>query len=138
MNAGPDERDGVGLSVLAVDGATAEWVGDRILAVTLPSRQITAASASHLREQLAAVIGREPLAVLLNVTGVTMIDREAMTGHSHAATVTGLAVVGQSPVDKIVAHRLFGLVSPQCPRRYFMEFQGALDWLHDTAKDPSR
>ncbi|MFP3461394.1 hypothetical protein R5O87_11130 [Arthrobacter globiformis] len=58
-----------------------------------------------------------------------MIERDAMVQYAQAVTVTALALVGQTPVDRLVAHRLVGLTLPKCPNRYFTNAQEALNWL---------
>jgi hypothetical protein len=66
---------------------------------------------------------------MLQLAGVAAIDREAMTLYAKAVAVSALAVVGTSPVDRVVAHRLVGMTSPRCPHRYFTCRDEALEWL---------
>jgi hypothetical protein len=110
--------------------AAVERIDDGLVVITLqPGVRITAAHGSIVRNQLITVFNGQPAGVLLRLAGVAMIDREAMVQYAQAVTVTALALVGQTPVDRLVAHRLVGLTLPKCPNQYFTDTEEALDWL---------
>lgn len=112
------------------EGAAVERIEDGLVRITLqPGARITSAHSVVIRRQLISVFSGEPSAVLLRLDDIAMIDRDAMVQYAQAVTVTALALVGQTPVDRLVAHRLVGLTSPRCPTRYFTDTQDALDWL---------
>jgi hypothetical protein len=112
------------------ESAAVERIEDGLVRITLlPGARITSTHTADVRKQLISVFGGEPSAVLLRLDGIAMIDRDAMVQYAQAVTVTALALVGQTPVDRLVAHRLVGLTSPRCPTRYFTDPQEALDWL---------
>jgi hypothetical protein len=112
------------------DGPTIERLDDELVGIILnPGARITAANISSIRNRLITVFNGRPSGLLLHLAGAAVIEREAMTLYTQAITVTALAIVGHSPVDRVVAHRLLGKTSPQCPSRYFTERHEALEWL---------
>jgi hypothetical protein len=112
------------------ESAAVERIEDGLVRITLePGARITSAHSVVIRKRLISVFSGEPSAVLVRLAGIAMIDREVMVQYAKAVTVTALALVGQTPVDRLVAHRLVGLTSPQCPTRYFTDTQEALGWL---------
>lgn len=110
--------------------AAVERIEDGLVSITLqPGMRITAAHSSIVRNQLITVFNGQPAGMLLRLAGVGMIDRDAMVQYAQAVTVTALALVGKTPVDRLVAHRLVGLTLPKCPNQYFTDTGEALDWL---------
>src|SRR5690349_20685831 len=114
----------------ALDAIRISRIADGLVSITLqPGAHITNAFRSKIREQVIAAFDGQPAGVMLNLAGVAFIDREAMIPGTPSVTVTALALLGQNAVDRVVAHRLLGLASPQCPTGYFTHTQEALDWL---------
>ncbi|MFH5877409.1 hypothetical protein [Arthrobacter sp. NA-172] len=73
--------------------------------------------------------GGKGTAVLLRITGVEHITRDAFRFFSQAVTITAFAVLGSTPVDRVIAHGRRGLPMPKCPSRYFSDEEQALGWL---------
>lgn len=67
--------------------------------------------------------------VLLQITGVGSVSREAVGVYSDAKTVRAFAILGSTPVDRVIAHGLLGHPKPDCPTEYFTDLNGALQWL---------
>jgi len=98
--------------------------------ITLPAGQvITGPVASRAAEEFGqlAESGAQPL--LLDVTGVEAITRSARSVFAEARTVSAVAVLGASQVDRVIAYFLLGGDLPQCPTRYFSSATEALEWL---------
>lgn len=109
---------------------TLTWVRPGILRIVLqPQSRISHADGVSASAQLLALAGGRPVGVLLEITGVESVSKEAVTFYSEASTVAAFALLGRSPVDKVIAHGLRGLAWPHCPVRYFMDEQEALTWL---------
>lgn len=103
---------------------------ERILRITLrPGSQITAADGTSVRERFLTLTGGAGCAVLLQVTGVEHVSRDAVRVFSEAVTVTAFAILGSTSVDRVIAHGRRGLPLPKCPSRYFTDEQEALKWL---------
>lgn len=102
-----------------------------LLRITLrPGSRITEADGTSVREQFFTLTGGTGCVVLLQVTGVEYVSREAVRVFSEAATVKAFAILGRTPVDRVIAHGRRGLPLPVCPSRYFTEESEALAWLH--------
>ena len=107
-----------------------EDAGEGILRITLrPGGRITAEDGALVRERYLALTGGAGAAVLLQVIGVESVSRDAVRFFSEAVTITAFAILGSTPVDRVIAHGRHGLPAPQCPTRYFSDEQEALGWL---------
>ena len=83
-----------------------------------------------MRESFLTLTGGDGCAVLLQITGVEHVSRDAVRVFSEAVTVTAFAILGSTSVDRVIAHGRRGLPLPQCPIRYFTDEHEALTWLH--------
>lgn len=109
-------------------------IGAGILRLVLkPQSRITQADGAWARTQLLALTKGRSVAVLLEITGVDSVSREAIAFYSAASTVAAFALLGRSPVDRMIAHSLRGLAWPGCPVQYFEAEQEALTWLLEYA-----
>lgn len=109
---------------------TLEDAGGGILRITLrPQGRITAEDGTLVRERYLALTGGTGGAVLLQITGVESVSRDAVRFFSEAATITACAILGSTPVDRVIAHGRRGLPSPPCPTQYFSDEQAAMEWL---------
>lgn len=125
-----DESSGPGASDSVTMNATLDFAGERIVRITLrPGSQITAADGISVRKRFLTLTGGAGCAVLLQVTGVERVNRDAVRVFSEAVTVTAFAILGSTSVDRVIAHGRRGLPLPQCPSRYFTDEQEALAWL---------
>ncbi len=105
------------------------------VSITLPAGQVVtgpvAAQAAEEFGQLTET-GAQPL--LLDVTGVEAITRGARSVFASASSVSAVAVLGASQVDRVIANFLLGGELPQCPTRYFSSTSEALKWLESHAQ----
>lgn len=99
-----------------------------------PNARITEADGVRTREELLSMTGGARGGVLLEITGVGSVSREAIGVYSSAVTVSAFAILGMSPVDRVIAHGLLGLPLPACPSRYFTDEDAALDWLQGNSE----
>lgn len=107
-------------------------LSEGIVRITLsPNARITAEDGLRTRGELLALTGGARGGVLLDITGVGSVSREAIGVYSAAATVTAFAILGATPVDRVIAHGLLGLPLPGCPSAYFTDEEEALGWLRD-------
>ena len=67
--------------------------------------------------------------MLLVLTGVDSLTRNARHVFSSAQSVSAVAVLGRTPVDRVIANFLLGGSVQPCPTRYFSAEQDALEWL---------
>lgn len=120
----------------AAANVSVDRISKGIVRITLnPGARMTAEDGAYARENLLAITGGEPSVVLLQITGVGSVSREAISVYSDAATVRAFAILGSTPVDRVIAHGLLGLPRPQCPTQYFTDAQEAMHWLSGQASD---
>ncbi|MGW9402423.1 DUF7793 family protein [Arthrobacter sp. NPDC055585] len=103
--------------------------------ITLPAgRVVTGPVAAQAAEEFGQLTesGEQPL--LLDVTGVEAITRGARGVFAAAESVSAVAVLGASQVDRVIANFLLGGDLPQCPTRYFSSRSEALAWLESRAQ----
>jgi hypothetical protein len=109
-----------------------EDAGEGILRIILrPGGRITAEDGALVKERYLALTGGMGAAVLLQVIGVEYVSRDAVRFFSEAATITAFAILGSTPVDRVIAHGRHGLPAPECPTQYFSDEQEALGWLRE-------
>jgi hypothetical protein len=115
----------------AADNVCVDLLSERIVRIALkPRARMMAEDGAFARENLLALTGGKPCTVLLQITGVGSISREAISFYSESTTVRAFAVLGTTPVDRVIAHGLLGLPRPSlCPTEFFLDPQDALRWL---------
>ncbi|MDQ1058196.1 hypothetical protein QFZ23_002097 [Arthrobacter globiformis] len=97
-----------------------------------PNTRITDDDCIRTGAELLALTGGKPGAVLLQVSGVGSVSRTAISLYCEAAAVTAFAILGSTPVDRVIAHTLLRLAPPKCPTEYFTDEEEALIWLRTT------
>ncbi|MET4059073.1 hypothetical protein ABIB35_000602 [Arthrobacter sp. UYP6] len=100
-----------------------------IFLVLPPGEVVTAAMAADAAAEVARLGGTRSVPVLLVLTGVEAITRGARTVFGSAGSLAAVAVLGVSPVDRVIANFLLGGSAQPCPTRYFSTKQEALGWL---------
>ena len=100
------------------------------MTITLPAGVVVtgavAARAAAEFQELAPP-GLAPL--LLDVTGVESITRSARIVFGASRVASAVAVLGATPVDRVIANFLLGGELPPCPAKYFTSKADALSWL---------
>lgn len=94
-----------------------------------PNARITDDDCVRTGAELLSLTGGRPGAVLLQITGVSSVTRAAISLYVGAAAVTAFAILGGTPVDRIIGHSLFRLAPPKCPTQYFTDEENAVLWL---------
>lgn len=112
-----------------------EVAGEGIVRITLcPGAAITSADGVPVRERFLALTGGKGAGVLLEVTGVESVTRDAVRFFTDAVTVRAFAILGSTAVDRVIASGRRGLGGPDCRSRYFSDEQEALTWLRGSNK----
>ncbi|MCC9175173.1 DUF7793 family protein [Arthrobacter sp. zg-Y179] len=94
-----------------------------------PNEVITGSMAVAVAEKIDRLAVAHSLPLLLTLTGVESISRSARDVFSAARSLSAVAVIGVSPVDRVIANFLLGGEVQPCPTRYFSEEGDALNWL---------
>ncbi|MBD7996042.1 STAS/SEC14 domain-containing protein [Arthrobacter sp. Sa2CUA1] len=71
--------------------------------------------------------GLKPL--LLDLTGVDSISRSARAVFGSSRAALAVAVLGATPVDRVIANFLLGGDAPSFPTKYFTRVDEAVAWL---------
>jgi hypothetical protein len=97
-----------------------------------PNARITDDDCVRTGAELLALTGGKPGAVLLQISGVSSVSRTAISLYCEAAAVTAFAILGDTPVDRVIAHTLLRLAPPKSPTKYFTDEEKAVFWLQTT------
>lgn len=125
---GPNPLLTEGYSDFSIDG-----VSPGVIRIILrPNARITEDDCVRARAELLALTGGKPGAVLLQVTGVGSVNRAAISLYIEAAAVTAFAIMGCTPVDRVIAHALLRMAPLNCPTKYFTDEEEAVIWLRAT------
>lgn len=105
-------------------------VPDSIIKLVLPAGEhITAEIADAYAEQADAEAQGVPRPLLLVISGVASLSREARAVLNRYRSASAIAVVGASAVDRVLANFILGGDRPACPTRYFGDEDSAVTWL---------
>lgn len=115
---------------------TVDLSEDGIVEVTLPPNTVvrspeTRAAAAAIR---AFADGRR-LPVLLTVTGVLSVTNDARLAYTNTSFVSACALLGESPVDRVIAHYLLRAKSEAVPARFFTSEAEARHWLRERHRE---
>ncbi|MDM7990469.1 STAS/SEC14 domain-containing protein [Arthrobacter sp. zg-Y877] len=100
-----------------------------LVLVLPPGEVVTGSMAAQAAEEIDRLASLHSLPMLLTLSGVESISRSARDVFSAARSLTAVAVLGISPVDRVIANFLLGGEVQPCPTRYFSSEDAALRWL---------
>ena len=101
-----------------------------IIEVALPANvEIEGAEARVAGAAVRALAHGRRMPVLLVITGVVGISVEARHVCSTSIAASAFALVGESPVDRVIAHYLLRARSETTPAQFFLSEAEAIDWL---------
>jgi hypothetical protein len=72
---------------------------------------------------------QEQHAMLVDMAEVASVSREARAVWSIPCSASRIALLGRSPVDRVLANFFLGVHIPPCPTRFFTSRSAALEWL---------
>jgi hypothetical protein len=100
-----------------------------VKAVLPPGAHLNETAAGQLHTRLGELAGDRRVAVVLELTGVASVTRAARAAYAAIPSVSAWAILGESPVDRLLGHFLLGGEFSSVPARYFTAENDALDWL---------
>lgn len=107
-----------------------------IIEVVLPAdAEIEGAEARVAGVQVRALADGRRMPVLLVITGVVGISPEARLVYTTSIAASAFALVGESPVDRVIAHYLLRSKSETIPAQFFLSEAEAIDWLGPYARE---
>jgi hypothetical protein len=132
--AGPEERTpegpgaGPAIGVRLLDGG--------IIEVVLPANQeIQGPEARIAGETVRALARGRRMPVLLVLAGVVGVSVEARRVYATSIAASAFALVGRSPVDRVIAHYLLRSRTETIPADFFSSEADAVEWLGRYASD---
>ena len=117
-----DRRQAAGIACTLLPNLT-------VRAVLPRGADVTEADFARLREQLGELTGDRRVAVVLRLAGIASVSRAARASYAAISSVSAWAIVGESPVDRLLGHFLLGAEFSSAQARYFTSDREALDWL---------
>ncbi|GAA4045029.1 hypothetical protein GCM10023063_34850 [Arthrobacter methylotrophus] len=128
----PDDALGVsrGEDSAPAGPITVDLAEDGIVEVTLPPNAVV--GLPEARAAAAAVrgfAGGGRIPVLLTVTGVLSVTSDARVTYTNSVVVSACALLGESPVDRVIAHFLLRAKPGSLPAQFFTSEAEARDWL---------
>ncbi|MBG6189875.1 hypothetical protein IWX64_000802 [Arthrobacter sp. CAN_A212] len=103
---------------------------DWVIRLVMPQGvEVTGEIAEAHAARARALAGDDLRPVLLVISGVSAISREARAVLASSRTSSAIAVLGESPVDRVIANFLLGGEPPPCPTRFFTTESEAMAWL---------
>ncbi|MHC6219651.1 DUF7793 family protein [Arthrobacter sp. MMS24-S77] len=120
-------------SVLAAgEQITVDLSEDGIVEVTLPPNTVVRSPEAHAAAAaVRAFADGRRLPLLLTVTGVLSVTNDARLTYTNSVAVSACALLGESPVDRVIAHYLLRARSDSVPARFFTSEAEARDWLRE-------
>lgn len=103
--------------------------GLAVKAVLPRGADLNETAAAQLYRRLGELAGDRRVAVVLELSGVKSVNRAARAAYAAIPSVSAWAILGETPVDRLLGHFLLGGEFSSVPARYFTAENDALDWL---------
>lgn len=135
----PEEDAGAVLSQLAAPAGAPISVRMReggIIEVVLPANEEIAGPEARLAGVMVrALASGRRMPVLLVITGVVGVSVEARHVYATSIAASAFALVGESPVDRVIAHYLLRSKTETIPAQFFTSEAEAIEWLGQYASE---
>ena len=95
----------------------------------LPGIHVQVEDARAAMAKVNEVCQQEEHPMLVDMAAVGSVSREARAVWSIPCSASRIALLGESPVDRVLANFFLGVHVPPCPTRFFTSRSEALDWL---------
>jgi hypothetical protein len=113
---------GAAIGVRMLDGG--------IIEVVLPANEeIEGPEARVAGATVRAMADGRRMPVMLVITGVVGVSVEARQVYAGSIAASAFALVGESPVDRVIAHYLLRSKTETIPAQFFTSEAEAIDWL---------
>ena len=75
-----------------------------------------------------------PRPLLVRMARTTALDREAREQFAEKTSIAAIALLGETPVDRLLAASTVGRGVTEAPARYFTDERDAVAWLLETCR----
>lgn len=104
--------------------------GDGVLQLRWPrNASITEGDAEAAMRRVNQLCGQDRHPMLVDMATTEKVSRGARTVFGRPCQASRIALLGSSPVDKVMANFALGLGKRPCPTRFFTSRQEAMAWL---------
>ena len=100
-----------------------------------PNLEITGERAQEAVRMVDELNGGVKRPLLVDMTGTAVLTRAARLVFVRPCSVSRLALLGRSPVDRVIANFALGLGSHPMPMRFFTDEAAASAWLSAGGRD---
>ena len=100
-----------------------------------PNREIEGPEARAAGATVRTLAAGRRIPVLLVISGVVGVSVEARQVYAGSIAASAFALVGESPVDRVIAHYLLRSRSELIPAEFFSSRTAALEWLRPYASE---
>lgn len=100
--------------------------------------KVTAKDARAVMAKVSDLCSGRPRPLLIDLARMESVEHKAREIFAAAWPLTRTAIVGASPVDRVIATFYLARYSPVCPTRFFSSFADALTWLGGEASQVNR
>ncbi|RKR13541.1 hypothetical protein [Arthrobacter oryzae] len=100
-----------------------------------PNHEIEGPEARVAGDAVRSLAAGRRVPVLLVITGVVGVSVEARQVYTGSIAATAFALVGESPVDRVIAHYLLRSRSETIPAQFFGSAPEAVEWLRQYARE---
>jgi hypothetical protein len=101
-----------------------------IIEVVLPANEeIEGPEARVAGATVRAMADGRRMPVMLVITGVVGVSVEARQVYAGSIAASAFALVGESPVDRVIAHYLLRSKTETIPAQFFTSEAEAIEWL---------
>ncbi len=100
-----------------------------------PGLRITDHLAAEAMAAVDELNGDKERPLLVDMTGTAVLTREARQTFARKCTASRIALLGNSPVDRVIANFALGVSYVPVPTRFFTSEPAALAWLRDGPSD---
>jgi hypothetical protein len=107
-----------------------------MIQVTLPpNEEIAGAEAQVAGAAVRALANGRRVPVVLVITGVLGVSVEARQVYVSSIAASAFALVGETPVDRVIAHYLLRSKTEKVPAQFFTSEAAAVEWLGQYASE---
>ncbi|SDL71330.1 hypothetical protein [Arthrobacter sp. ok362] len=129
-----------------IDGAFADGIAGRAIGVRMidggiievllaANQEIDGPEARIAGDTVRSLAAGRRMPVLLVISGVVGVSIEARQVFSGSIAATAFALVGESPVDRVIAHYLLRSRSETIPAQFFTSESAAVEWLRQYIRE---
>ena len=107
-----------------------ELRGDGVVhLIWTPNAKIDAADARAAMAMVNEVCNSVDRPMLVDMASTETVSREARAVWSIPCSASKIALLGSSPVDRVIANFFLGIHVPPCPTKFFTSESEAMGWL---------